>query len=53
MKQPKYRWIAIDSFSLDYLKECRILITGGTGALGKKLTEWMLKNSGVATWKER
>ena len=37
----------MDSFSLDYLKGCRVLITGGTGSLGKKLTERMLENSQV------
>jgi UDP-N-acetylglucosamine 4,6-dehydratase (inverting) len=33
--------------SLDYLKGSRVLITGGTGSLGKKLTEVMLRESEV------
>jgi len=33
--------------SLDYLKGRRILITGGTGSLGRKLTRIMLENSEV------
>lgn len=35
--------------SLDYLKDSRVLITGGTGSLGKKLTEIMLSSSKVGT----
>ena len=33
--------------SLEYLAGCRVLITGGTGSLGKKLTEIMLRESEV------
>ena len=35
------------SNQLDYLNGKRVLITGGTGSLGKKLTEIMLKESDV------
>ncbi len=35
--------------SLEYLDGKRVLITGGTGSLGKKLTEIMLKESDVCT----
>jgi len=35
--------------TLDVLSKKRILITGGTGSLGKKLTEIMLKESDVGT----
>ena len=34
---------------LDYLKNSRVLITGGTGSLGKKLTEMILGGSKAAT----
>lgn len=34
---------------LEYLKGARVLITGGTGSLGKKLTEIMLRESKVGT----
>lgn len=34
---------------LGYLKGKRVLITGGTGSLGKKLTQIMLRNSEVGT----
>ena len=34
---------------LNYLSGQRVLITGGTGSLGKKLTETMLRQSGVGT----
>lgn len=33
--------------SLDFLKDTRVLITGGTGSLGQKLTEIMLEKSEV------
>jgi len=33
--------------SLDFLKDARVLITGGTGSLGQKLTELLLKESEV------
>ena len=33
--------------SLDFLKGARVLITGGTGSLGRKLTEMMLRESDV------
>ena len=32
-----------------YLSGARVLITGGTGSLGKKLTEMMLRESDVGT----
>ncbi len=35
--------------SLEYLNGSRVLITGGTGSLGKKLTEIMLRESAVET----
>lgn len=35
--------------SYSYLKGARVLITGGTGSLGKKLTEMMLRDSDVGT----
>ncbi len=34
---------------LDYLKNARVLITGGTGSLGKKLTELILNGNKTAT----
>jgi UDP-N-acetylglucosamine 4,6-dehydratase/5-epimerase len=37
------------NLSLDWLAGRRVLITGGTGSLGKKLTEIMLKHSDVGT----
>lgn len=38
-----------DDISLDFLKGARVLITGGTGSLGRKLTEIMLRHSDVGT----
>jgi UDP-N-acetylglucosamine 4,6-dehydratase (inverting) len=38
----------ISKKALEYLKGKRVLITGGTGSLGKKLTEIMLRNSDAA-----
>ena len=35
--------------NLDWLERSRVLITGGTGSLGKKLTEIMLRESDVGT----
>lgn len=35
------------TLSLDFLKGSRVLITGGTGSLGRKLTEMMIRESEV------
>lgn len=39
----------IDEASLEHLENCRILITGGTGSLGKKLTSRILSGTAGST----
>jgi UDP-N-acetylglucosamine 4,6-dehydratase len=41
--------LALNNINLKYLDECRILITGGTGSLGKRLTRAIVDGNPTAT----